>query len=354
MSKALADLPVVAPATVDEMVEVVRAAAAAGQVVVPTGLGSHLGSTEADLRLSTRALAGVVSHEPEDGTLTARAGTTMADLRRIAREGGHFLTPDVPAPGRCTLGGVLAAGRSGADRLRFGPVRDHVLGMRVLLADGTVAQTGGRLVKNVTGFDLHRLYCGSHGTLCVILEAALRLFPEPEHEVTLQRTASGNEMLAAAEEVLALPARPVSLVAEGDGREWTLTARLFGKRAAVDHELELFRRAWPGAEVRTGENARREADELRDRMPEATAQRCSRVTCLPSSLASELARLRDAIDGPARWFVQPGVASIDVTARVERRAEVPTGALGLMRRLKEGLDPGGVFPSLGFHPDCPT
>ena len=347
------DLPTVAPATVEEMVEVVRAAARDGCVLVPAGTGEHLAAAPLPgaTLLSTRNLAGVVSHEPADGTLAALAGTTMSELREAARAGGHFLTPDVPAPERRTLGGALAQGRSGPDRLRFGPARDHVLGMRVLLADGSVARSGGQLVKNVTGFDLHRLYCGSHGTLCVILEAALRLFPEPEHEATVARAASTGELPQAAAAVLDSNARPVSLVAEGDGREWTLSARLFGKRAAVEHELALVRAAWPAAEVLTGAEARRAAERQRDRMPEAGAEPWSRIRCAPSRLAGELARLRDEVEPQTRWFVQPGTAIIDVTAHVARSARPPESALALMRDLKTGLDPSGVFPPLGFHPD---
>ena len=151
--------------------------------MVPCGLGSKLGWTRppprADLLVSTRRLAGLLRHEPDDGTLSALAGTPMSELRAAALAGGHWLTPDVAAPRRATLGGVIAAGQSGLDRLRFGPARHHVLGARVMLADGTIARSGGQLVKNVTGFDLHRLYAGSHGSLCVILEVALRLFPAP-------------------------------------------------------------------------------------------------------------------------------------------------------------------------------
>jgi glycolate oxidase FAD binding subunit len=353
MSSGAVEREVVAPATVEELVEVVRAAAADGRTLVPAGTGAHLPAPPpADaVLLSTRNLSGIVSHEPEDGTIAARAGTPLSELRAAARAGGHFLTPDVPAPERRTLGGVLSQGRSGPDRQRFGPVRDHVLGMRVLLADGSVARSGGQLVKNVTGFDLHRLYCGSHGTLCVILEAALRLFPEPEHEAFVSRSTGGDELLGAAGAVLDSEVRPVSVVAEGDGREWTLTARLFGKRAALDHELALVRAAWPGAEVLEGSEARRAAEAQRDRMPEAGDEPYARVACLRSSLAGQLERLRDRVAAPARWVVQPGVAVVDVTAAPERSARPSDTALALMRDIKQGLDPKGLFPPLGFHPD---
>jgi len=131
----------------------------------------------ADWILSTRRLVGIVAYEPGDGTLTARAGTTFAALDEATERGGHVVTPDVAYPARATLGGAVGEGRSGFDRLRYGPTRHHVLGVRALLADGTFAKSGGQLVKNVTGYDLHRLYCGSRGSLCALVEVSLRLFP---------------------------------------------------------------------------------------------------------------------------------------------------------------------------------
>ncbi len=382
---ALDELPLEAPETVEGLVDVVRRAAAERRVLVPAGRGSpfcgYAAPERADLVVSTRNLRGVVSHEPGDGTLSALAGTPMAELRAVARAGGHFLTPDVAAPERATLGGVLAAGRSGLDRLRFGPLRDHVLGVRVLLADGTVAQSGGQLVKNVTGYDLHRLYCGSHGTLCILLDAALRLFPEPDEERVVTATArDAAAALALAEAALALEGRMVSLVAERRDH-WELRARLFGKRAAVEHELELVLDAWPGAAVEHGADARRSAEATRDGLPEAGEDPWLRVTCAPSAT-------RDVLDEIARraagqLVVQPGIAVIDLvpdsdaaglaeTTRALRAALAPAATvmlgkapaevlaavrpfdppgpgLALMRDLKRSLDPGGLWATGRFH-----
>jgi glycolate oxidase FAD binding subunit len=277
---------------------------------------------------------------------------------------------------------VLAAGRSGPGRLRFGPVRNHVLGMRVLLADGTVARSGGQLVKNVTGYDLHRLYCGSHGSLCIVLEAALRLFPEPEHELLVTvHTPADRHTLALAEAARALPTRMVSLLAQRAGG-WELTARLFGKRAAVERERELLLDAWPGATVVEGEDARRAAEQSRDGLPEAGARPWLRLGCVPSRATAALAAVESF--GPTRLVLQPGIATLDavfaddldslVAATRALRAELaPETAvslrdappevlaevapfadagpgLGLMRELKRRFDPGGVLARGRFHP----
>lgn len=128
----------VSPADEDELRATLATGAAHGLRVIPCGFGSKLGWTaltrDPALLVSTRRLSGVVSYEPADGTLSARAGTTMAALRERVLAGGHALTPDVPAAERATLGGVVAAGQSGFDRDRHGPVRHHVLGARVMLA----------------------------------------------------------------------------------------------------------------------------------------------------------------------------------------------------------------------------
>jgi glycolate oxidase FAD binding subunit len=288
--------------------------------------------------VSTRAIGGVVRHEPGDGTLTARAGATMAELAARAASGGHWLTPDVARPDRCTLAGVLAAGESGADRLRFGPARHHVLGMRVALADGTLAKSGGQLVKNVTGYDLHRLYTGSHGSLCVILEASLRLFPLPESELWVStRAADSAGMLERARAALALPARIVSLTAERRERAsaWTLFARLAGKRDPVDAERAELLRAWPDAEVVAGGAASEAARALRDSAYGATPDLRLHVACRPGKLAAVLDAL-EAATGAAglspKWRVEPGIAYVDSILRSDPATRFPIAPLVLELR----------------------
>lgn len=385
----LAELPVEAPTTVEELVEVVRRAAVDGEVLVPAGRGSPLAGyaspDRVDRVVSTQNLSGILSHEPDDGTLSALAGTTMGELRTAARAGGHFLTPDVSVPAQRTLGGVLAAGRSGPDRLRFGPARDHVLGARVLLADGTVAKSGGQLVKNVTGYDLHRLYCGSHGTLCILLDAALRLFPEPEEERLVSVRGIGiDEAFVRADRARGAGVRSVSLLAEYPSREHcTLHARLFGKRAAVEHEQHLLQESWEEVEVLQGAGARTAAETLRDALPEASEEPWIRIAGTPASLSARAPWLAPTL-GQLPMVFRFGVAEIDVfagtleprqlaattrslredygeltvtlaNAPAETLAEVrpfpdPGPGLALMQQLKRTLDPVGLLATGRFHP----
>ena len=126
------------------------------------------------------APAGIVAYEPAEMTLTCGAGTTLAALDEALAPAGQMVPFDHP-DGRATVGGVLAVGRSGIRRLRYGPVRDLLLAARVVMADGTVVTAGGPTVKNVSGYDLHRLHVGALGTLGFFAEVTLRCLPRPPH-----------------------------------------------------------------------------------------------------------------------------------------------------------------------------
>ncbi len=174
------------PADEAALSRVLAIAWAGGLAVVPWGGGSHqsIGNPPEryDLALDLTRLDRLVAHDPGDLTATAQAGIRLADLARRLAEHGQFLPLDVPLPERATLGGALATRLSGPLRCRYGTARDLVLGLRVAHADGTISKAGARVVKNATGYDVTKLYLGSHGTLGIILEATFRLYPRPEVE----------------------------------------------------------------------------------------------------------------------------------------------------------------------------
>jgi FAD/FMN-containing dehydrogenase len=138
-----------------------------------------------DLALDLSALDGMIEYDPEDLTLTAECGIPLATLRATLAARRQELPLEAAHAGRATLGGVLAADASGPRRLRFGAPHDRVVGARFVLADGTLARSGGKVVKNVAGYGTHRMLCGSHGALAVIVEASLKLMPAPETRVAL-------------------------------------------------------------------------------------------------------------------------------------------------------------------------
>ena len=178
------------PTTEEEVAELLRAADAEGRKLVPRGGGTKLGwgrPAEGE-PLSLRELDRLVALEPGDFVCVAQAGMRLADLDAALRaEPGHRqrLMLDPPHGADATLGGIVAANASGPLRHRYGAPRDLVIGARLVLADGTRAKTGGKVVKNVAGYDLARLLCGSLGSLAVITELAFRLHPVPEASRTV-------------------------------------------------------------------------------------------------------------------------------------------------------------------------
>ncbi|HEY6469677.1 MAG TPA: FAD-binding oxidoreductase [Candidatus Dormibacteraeota bacterium] len=183
---------VVSPANEAEVAAVLTAATARSLAVVARGGGTKLewGAPPArcDIVLSTARIEGIVDHEPADLVCVARAGTTLAALQaRLASTAGfrQRLMLDPPQGDAATLGGVVATAASGPLRTRFGTPRDLVIGASFVLSDGTAGRSGGKVVKNVAGFDIAKLLTGSLGTLAVITELAVRLHPLPAASSTV-------------------------------------------------------------------------------------------------------------------------------------------------------------------------
>ena len=170
------------PRSVSEASQVLAAAAADGLAVAFAGGGSKLGlgnpPERVDLEVQTQGLNQILEHAAGELVVRAQAGVPLADLQTTLAPAGQWLALDPPEP-RATVGGVVAANASGPRRLRYGTVRDLIIGITVVLADGTVAHAGGKVVKNVAGYDLAKLFCGSLGTLGMVAEAIFRLHPLP-------------------------------------------------------------------------------------------------------------------------------------------------------------------------------
>lgn len=207
---------VVFPGTVDEASHVVAAAGAAGVPVIPWGGGTQLGlgapPRDGAVVVATRRLARVVEHEPADLTATVEAGITLDALQAALGARGQWLSLDPPLPGRATLGGALATNASGPRRYLYGTARDLVIGLRVVGADGALVRSGGKVVKNVAGYDLNKLYIGSLGTLGLIVEVTVKLRPRPEADRACWATFGDVPAAAAAvREVMASDLLPHSI-----------------------------------------------------------------------------------------------------------------------------------------------
>jgi glycolate oxidase FAD binding subunit len=173
----------VRPATREEVSEILKRATRDRLSVVPWGGGMWLPNERApekyDLALDLSGVDRIVEYEPDDLTVTVECGVTIERLRNRLAEHGQELPLEAPRPGRATVGGVIASNTSGPRRYRFGSPRDRILGATLVLGDGTIARTGGKVVKNVAGYAVHRLACGSRGALFAIVEMSFKLMPAP-------------------------------------------------------------------------------------------------------------------------------------------------------------------------------
>jgi glycolate oxidase FAD binding subunit len=178
------DTITVSPANTQQVSEILRFANENGITVTPTG-GATKQSwgnlSKTDIRLELTRLNRVIEHPWQDLTCTVQAGCTWQQLQQALAKHGQFVALDPLWPERATVGGILATNDSGALRHRYGSLRDLVIGMTLVLADGTIARSGGKVVKNVAGYDLCKLVTGSFGTLAIITEATFRLHPLPQH-----------------------------------------------------------------------------------------------------------------------------------------------------------------------------
>lgn len=202
------------PSTRDELAEALATASAAGRVVdvVGGGLHSRRGRPfDADDVVHTTGLTTVIDHEPADMTMTVEGGVPAAEVLRLAGEHGQGWPQAQVRPG-ATVGGILAAAVTDRRRLRTGPVRDSLLEVVVATGDGRIVTGGGRTVKSVTGYDLPRLITGSLGTLGVIVQATLKLWPEPMAEEWFTAHGDTPEILAMAEGILATIYRPAAVI----------------------------------------------------------------------------------------------------------------------------------------------
>jgi glycolate oxidase FAD binding subunit len=201
--QAICDLRVVEPDSEHAVSEALRCADRDRLAVIPRGGGTKQDwgnpPSRADLILSTARLDRVIEHAWADLTVTVEAGCRIAALQTALATHGQRLAIDVLWPGRATIGGILSTNDSGAFRLAFGGLRDLIIGITLVLPDGTIARSGGKVVKNVAGYDLPKLATGALGTLGVITQATFRLHPVPHGRRTLtilpRRLAEAQELL---------------------------------------------------------------------------------------------------------------------------------------------------------------
>lgn len=381
------------PASADGVAAVLREATAQGLVTVARGAGTALDwgapPERVDLILDTTGLDRLVEHGAGDLVVVAEAGLPVAALSETVRAAAQELVVDLPPErlaGGSTVGGALSTGASGPRRLQRGGIRDLVLGATVVLADGTIASSGGKVVKNVAGYDLAKLLTGAYGTLGVVVRAAFRLHPARPDRAFVVATGPLADVAARARDVVASQLAPaaveidrpagsddgaVAVLLEGIGaavgQRAAAAAELLGGR--VQDEPPAWWAALPGDPAGSVGGSGSAGGQPVETLAKATAtltgvadllaaardaeQRYgvgvalrgtaagvlhAVVTGTPEATASAVGHLRGAAPSPRDGTVTVLRASREVRAALD--AWGPVGGLDLMRAVKRQLDPG--------------
>jgi glycolate oxidase FAD binding subunit len=240
------------PGTIADAASRIAESERAGEAVGIIGGGTdiELGSPprRLDLLIRTEKLGRIVEHAPSDQIMAVEAGTTLAYVQDVAGAHGQRLAIDPPLPDRATIGGIVAANAFGPLRTRYGSIRDLIIGISIIRPDGVIARGGGKVVKNVAGFDLPKLMVGSLGTLGMIATATFRLHPLPESSETLllkkRSPAAVRELMA---DLRRAQLEPAAVVAIADGAAFDVAVRFEGFRAGVVAQRErLFQQHQAG------------------------------------------------------------------------------------------------------------
>ena len=379
----------VSPGEAEEACETIRRAAEKGLALLPSGAGTRADfgnySPRETIPLRSDRLAGIIEHDPANQLVIAGSGTPLAAVQDALIEAGQWL-PIRPPPGnRVSLGGVVALAACGPERLRYGAPRDLLLGLKFISGSGRLISAGGRVVKNVAGYDVTRLMTGSAGTLGFLTELTMRVYPLPECCTQLVASGDLDRCRAAAAELLGSQLEPAMVVAVsdrpgieiGDTAAWRLLAAFEGFEETVawqsDNCRALMERA--GLEVRTCSNyTPREGPcgEFFDWLEPAAF--LLRVDLSPDRVGGFLSQPHEALAGAAvladfgcgrisaatsdltdrawlelgRTMTQSGGHAILEKAPepFKQRHDVfgpPSDAWQLSHRIKAALDPRGVF-----------
>ena len=296
--------------------------------------------------LRTLALDRVVEYAPSDQVVTAEAGLTLGRLQAELAKHGQRLALDPPFAAQATLGGIVAANSFGPLRARFGSVRDLIIGVSIVRADGTRAKGGGKVVKTVAGFDLPKLMCGSRGTLALIATATFRVHPLPEHSLSVMAGGlSAAGVFELVRKVRALQLEPAAMLAVRNGvgdtshaaggtvspGTWRVYFRFEGFRAGVVQQR----------------------DKLRD-LDDAPAavwddHLASRPPVRFGALPTQLAQLEPALGGSVAWYPTLGLGFADSAGDAIVKAggwvdsQPAPSALALHRSVKQRLDPDNLL-----------
>lgn len=373
----------VEPANPAELARVLKYADHAGLQVAPRGGGTKLSWGNVprgiDLAISTAKFSSILEHAPGDMTVVVEAGVTISQLQDALALHGQRLALDPLWPAQSTVGGVIATNDSGALRIRYGNIRDLIIGITVALGDGTIAKSGGKVVKNVAGYDLPKLMSGAFGTLGVVTSAVFRLHPLPAQSKTItlpfaDYDSANRFMLSITDSVVVPTGLQMRISATG---KVEVDVRFEGIAAGISAQIETVRKL--GAKVtpiEPGVDPWKAREELWGGASAATYK----LSMLPSQLGSTAAFVRDALGKSTNWtalmystgivwlridnagddqaadflssiraFLAPADGAavlVNAPTTLKRKVDVwgdPGSSAPLMKRIKAQFDPQGIL-----------
>jgi glycolate oxidase FAD binding subunit len=343
---------VVEPGSVEEISDVMKLAARDGLAVAPRGSGTkmHFGDPprRLDLIVSTARMNEVLEHTPGDQIVRLQAGVKLEDLQEYVSGSDQMLAIDPPESG-ATVGGIVAANSSGPRRYRYGTIRDLIIGITVVLHDGTVAKAGGKVVKNVAGYDLSKLFTGSLGTLGIIATANFRLHPRHEASRTVAvEVTEPQQAQAAAQAIVHSQVEATAVELHYGENEKQLAVLLESIPGGIDAKAEtasfLLKQF---GEVRTLSDEEAEHPGPLT-PPEVADEVVLKIGAPPVDLAAVLESVLGAAERKI-WVRRGGNVTLQ-RAPLTLKQRVGTwdnggDYLGLVRRVKEKFDPrGGMNP----------
>jgi glycolate oxidase FAD binding subunit len=374
------------PATAEQLAVAVRIFSEAQATIAPWGGGTamSLGNPphSLDVVIKTTRLNQVIEHDPANLTVTVQSGITVNALQNVIAAEQQFVPFDPPLLERSTIGGIVAANLNGPRRASYGSVRDLVIGMKVVLASGEIVKAGGKVVKNVAGYDMCKLFTGSLGTLGIIAEVTLRVAPIPAHSATVIAIGSLAQAADLAGQLAGTKLLPTStfLLNAGEVAPWQLAVSFAGFAETVTRQVndlgKLAQRLGMNQEIVDGEKPRQHWQAIAD-LPVSQDRLVYRLTVSRGAVMQTISTIADWIKGePAQticadmamgtiWIVLPANQSalelfprlITLTqqqhghaviftapAKLKQAIDVwgpATPAHALMRKIKQEFDPAG-------------
>ena len=360
------------PHTKSSLAQLVKLAFQNKERILPTGNSSKISwgglTQDISLVISTAKLNQVIDYAEEDLTITVESGLKLADLQRIVAKKGQFLAIDPTYPDSATVGGIVATADTGSWRQRYGGVRDLLLGLSFVRFDGEIAKAGGKVVKNVAGYDLMKLFTGSYGSLGIISEVTFRLYPLPAYFKTLVITGQGEDIATLRQIIVSSGLTPTAadlispcvLKSLELGENMGLMVRFQSIEESVHNQVEQLKSLASNLNLKFSLYGDQEEEQLWRKLKEIVTIPASEstITSKIGILASESIKLFTKFNYPGLINISSGIGrlsldqenSLELLPKIRKFCESNQGYLTILESpltVKEKIEPWG-YKGNGF------